>query len=201
MGTADGHVQIVRRLRQAADPDEGARITVTDVDYAADGENIAVSDLSGRVTLLDASTWSTVGSPVQLRGPVTGVTLAPDGRTAFVVTRTRPMLPAANPTFDGWALLDLATGSVIRTGRLPETGWLFDDFSPDGVPVAVGFDSADGCGSSTRAPGDRGCPGAGASGRDLLAGLVPGRVTDPQQRQRGAPWSCGTPPPTRFRTR
>ena len=73
------------------------------------------------------------------------MTLAPDGRTAFVVTRAGLRSPRARyPTFDGWALLDLETGSVIRTGRLPETGWLFDDFSPDGVRVAVSFDSRSG---------------------------------------------------------
>ncbi len=30
---------------------------------------------------------------------------------------------------------------MIRTGRLPEAAWLWDDFSPDGVLVAVGFGS------------------------------------------------------------
>ena len=116
-------------------------MSLTGVDYAADGENIATSDATGRVELLDASTGSVVGSPVQLPGPVAGVTLAPDGRTAFVVTRKDPIPPGATPTFDGWALLDLETGSVVRTGRLPEIGRLWDDFSPDGGRVAVSFDS------------------------------------------------------------
>jgi WD40 repeat protein len=69
------------------------------------------------------------------------VTVAPDGRTAFVVTRADPLSPGSIPGFDRWALLDLRTGSLVRTGRLPETGWLWDDFSPDGVRVAVAFDS------------------------------------------------------------
>ena len=99
-----------------------SRVSLTGVDYAADGENIASSDLTGRVTLLNATTGSAVGSPVQLRGPVAGLTLAPDGRTAFVVTRADPITPGAIPTFDGWALLDLETGSVLRRGSLPETG-------------------------------------------------------------------------------
>ena len=132
LGTANGRVQMFDdsgRLRTEA---RVSRVSLTGVDYAAGGENIAASDVTGRVALLDASTVSAVGSPVQLPGPVAGVTLAPDGRTAFVVTRTDPISPGANPTFDGWALLDLETGSVIRTGRLPETGWVLDDFSPDG---------------------------------------------------------------------
>jgi DNA-binding SARP family transcriptional activator/WD40 repeat protein/energy-coupling factor transporter ATP-binding protein EcfA2 len=141
LGTANGHVQVFddsgRRVTQA----RVSRVSMTGVDYAENGVNIATSDLTGRVALLDASTGSAVGTPVQLRGPVAGVTLAADGRTAFVVTRARPFTPGSIPTFDTWALLDLETGSAIRTGRLPETGWLWDDFSPDGARVAVAFDS------------------------------------------------------------
>jgi DNA-binding SARP family transcriptional activator/WD40 repeat protein len=139
LGAADGHVQVFDdsgRLRSEA---RVSRTAVTDVDYTADGREIAVSDLSGRVALLDASAWSAAGKPVQLGGPVAGVTLAPDGRTAFVVTRPRAFTPGTFPAFEGWAVLDLKTGTVIRTGRLPETSWLFDDFSPDGAHVAVSF--------------------------------------------------------------
>jgi WD40 repeat protein len=141
LGTANGRLQTFDdsgRLRTEA---RVSRVSLTGVDFADNGENIAASDVTGRVALLDATTGSTVGLPVQLRGPVAGVTLAPDGRTAFVVTRADPIAPGGNPTFDGWALLDLGDGSVIRTGRLPETGWLYDDFSPEGSRVAVSFDS------------------------------------------------------------
>ncbi|HEX3296603.1 MAG TPA: BTAD domain-containing putative transcriptional regulator [Nocardioides sp.] len=141
LGTAKGLLQTFDdsgRLRTEA---RVSQDSLTGLDFAVGGENIAASDVTGHVALLDATTGSTVGSPVQLPGPAAGVTLAPDGRTAFVVTRPGPLAPGANPTFDGWALLDLETGSVLRTGRLPETGWLWDDFSPDGGRVAVGFDS------------------------------------------------------------
>ena len=141
LGTEDGHVQVFDDLGRLRTEKRVARTTVTDVDYTADGENVAVADLSGRVALLNASTWSAAGKPVQLRGPVAGVTLARDGRTAFVVTRTRAVSPATDPAFEGWALLDLTTGSVLRTGYLPETSWLFDDFSPDGARVGVAFAS------------------------------------------------------------
>jgi WD40 repeat protein len=139
LGTADGHVQVfddAGRLRMEA---RVARTSVTDVDYTADGREIAVSDVNGKVALLDASTLTAAGKPVQLDGPAAGVTLAPDGRTAFVVTRTGSWAPATVPGFEGWALLDLRSGSVIRTGLLPESAWAFDDFSPDGVHVAAGF--------------------------------------------------------------
>ena len=141
VGTANGRLQTFddsgRRRTQA----RVSRASLTGVDYAADGENIAASDVTGRVALLDATTGSTVGTPVELPGPVAGVTLAPDGRTAFVVTRADPIAPGATPTFDDWALVDLETGSMIRTGRLPESGWLWDDFAPDGARVAVSFES------------------------------------------------------------
>jgi WD40 repeat protein len=138
-GTADGYVQVFDDAGKLRTQARVARATVTDVDYASGGRTIAVSDLTGKVALLNASTMTTAGKPVQLDGPVAGVTLAPDGRTAFVVTHTHPLAPATLPGFDGWALLDLRTGSVIRTGKLPEPTWAFDDFSPDGVHVAAGF--------------------------------------------------------------
>jgi WD40 repeat protein len=138
--TADGHVQVFDNSGRLRTESPTARTGVTDVDYTADGRDLAVADLSGRVTLLDASTWSPTGKPIQLDGPVAGLTLAPDGRTAFVVTRDHPTTPGSLPEFPRWDLLDLETGSTIRTGTLPET-WLFDDFSPDGVHVAVSFNS------------------------------------------------------------
>ncbi|MFN8136152.1 MAG: BTAD domain-containing putative transcriptional regulator [Propionicimonas sp.] len=139
LGTTHGRVQVFDDSGRLRAETRVARTAVTDVDYAADGREIAVSDLAGRVALLDASTLSAAGKPLQLGGPVAGVTLAPDGRTAFVVTHSRPWTAGQVPPFDGWALLDLRNGAVVRTGRLPEAGWLFDDFSPDGAHVAVSF--------------------------------------------------------------
>ena len=199
LGTASGRVQTFDDSGKLRTQARVSQVSLTGVDYAADGENIATSDVTGRVELLDASTSSVVGSPVQLPGPVAGVTLAPDGRTAFVVTRKDPIPPGATPTFDGWALLDLETGSVVRTGRLPEIGWLWDDFSPDGGRVAVSFDSGRVWIVDTR------------TGRPWTLLL---RCTRPRSTgwvgprtghgssatTAGARWSCGTPPPARFRT-
>ena len=53
-GTGDGRVQVfddAGRLRIQA---RVSRVSVTGVDYADNGDNIATSDLSGRVALLDA---------------------------------------------------------------------------------------------------------------------------------------------------
>jgi WD40 repeat protein len=137
--TADGHVQVFDvsgRLRSEARVAQADRIT--DVDFTPDGHDLAVADLSGRVQLVDVSTWSPAGKPIRLPGPAALLTLSPDGRTAFGVTRDHPMTPGTLPLFDGWALLDLETGAVIRTGTLSEIP-LFADFSPDGVHVAVSF--------------------------------------------------------------
>ena len=140
-GSQDGHVQVfddAGRLRTQAKVSERV---VTGVAYDARGTHLAVSDITGRVALLDASTLSTVGSPVQLGGPVAGLTLAPDGRTAFVLTRADPISTGENVTFDGWALLDLVARSVVRRGRLADPDWPSTDFSPDGVHVALGLSS------------------------------------------------------------
>ena len=97
LGTASGRVQTFDDSGKLRTQTRVSQVSLTGVDYAADGENIATSDATGRVELLDASTSSVVGSPVQLPGPVAGVTLAPDGRTAFVVTRKDPIPQARHP--------------------------------------------------------------------------------------------------------
>ncbi|MFZ2012254.1 MAG: BTAD domain-containing putative transcriptional regulator [Nocardioides sp.] len=140
-GTANGVVRVYDTTGRLRTRLKVSPLTVTGVDYAADGETIAVSDVTGRVALVDATTGSAVGTPVQLSGTAAGVSLAPDGRKAFVVTRRNPLTPGSYLEFDRWALLDLVTGSEIRTGRLPETLWYWDDFSPDGAHVAVSLGS------------------------------------------------------------
>ena len=68
---------------------------------------------------------------------------------------------------------------MLRRGSLPETGWLWDDFSPDGARVAVSFDSGRVWIVDTRSGRPVDAPAPAAPVRDLLAGLVAGRVTDP----------------------
>jgi DNA-binding SARP family transcriptional activator/WD40 repeat protein len=140
-GTTDGHVQVFDDSGHLLGQTKVSQRSVTGVEYDASGAHLAVSDITGRVVLLDPTTWSPAGQPVQMGGPVAGLTLAPDGRTAFVVTRTDPISTGESITFPDWALLDLETGSVIRTGHLPDPDWPFDDFSPDGVHVAIGLSS------------------------------------------------------------
>jgi WD40 repeat protein len=141
IGTLRGHVQVFDEDGAKVRDGRVSRVQVADVDYSADGTALAVDDVSGRVGLRDADTLEAVGTPVDLPGATYGLTLAPDGHTAFVVTRRGEIRPGEVPTFPTWALLDLEKGRVLRTGSLPEAGALFDDFSPDGRRVAVGLDS------------------------------------------------------------
>ena len=61
-GTADGYVQVFDDAGNLRTEARVARATVTDVDYASGGQTIAVSDLTGKVALLNASTMSAAGS-------------------------------------------------------------------------------------------------------------------------------------------
>jgi WD40 repeat protein len=141
VGGRKGWVQIFREDGRLVREARVSRVALTEVDYSADGATVGVSDASGRVALRDAESLEPVGTPVQLSGTAAAVTLAPDGRTAFVVTRRGAVTAGGYPEFQGWALLDLASGKVLHTGDLPDTAPSFDDFSPDGQHVAVGFGS------------------------------------------------------------
>jgi WD40 repeat protein len=140
IGTVQGRLQIFdedgTKVRDARLSDA----EITDVDYSGDGTLLAVDDVSGHVGLRDADTLEPVGTPVDLPGATYGLTLAPDGHTAFVLTRRDKIRPGETPTFSSWALLDLETGRVLRTGSLAGDGW-FDDYSPTGRYVAVGLGS------------------------------------------------------------
>ncbi len=140
IGTLHGQVQIFDEGGTKLLDSRVSRAEMTDVDYSADGTSLAVDDVSGHVSLRDAETLEPKGTPVDLPGATYGLTLARDGRTAFVLTRRGAIRPGEVPTFPNWALLDLETGRVLRTGSAHGDGW-FDDFSPDGRHVAVGLGS------------------------------------------------------------
>ena len=140
IGTTHGRVQIFDEAGHKLRDVRVSRAELTDVDYSADGAILAVDDLSGRVELRDSDTLEAEGTSVNLHDPTYGLTLAPDGRTAFVAFRRDRIRPGEVPTFPNWALLDLESGRVLRTGSLPGAV-LFDDFAPDGGHVAVGLDS------------------------------------------------------------
>ncbi|HEY2877075.1 BTAD domain-containing putative transcriptional regulator [Nocardioides sp.] len=140
IGTLRGRVQIFDEAGTKLRDTRVSRATVTDVDYSADGATLAVDDVSGHVGLRDAETLEPKGTPVDMPASTYGLTLAPDGRTAFVMTRRGVIRPGETPTFPSWALLDLQTGRVLRTGSLHGDGY-YDDFSPDGRHVAIGLGS------------------------------------------------------------
>jgi DNA-binding SARP family transcriptional activator/WD40 repeat protein len=140
IGTLQGRVQVFDEDGSKLRDVRVSRAQLTDVDYSADGNSLAVDDVSGHVGLRDAETLEPEGTPVRVPASTYGLTLAPDGHTAFVMTHRGVVRPGEVPTFPTWALLDLETGRVLRTGSLHGDGW-FDDFSPDGGRVAVGLGS------------------------------------------------------------
>ena len=111
---------------------------ITELDYTPDGSRLAVSELDGTVTLLDADTLRSVGTPVELGQSVSWVVARPDRRTAVVLLGDiedtgRYIVPNR-----GWAVVDLVDGVVVRRGSLTMryAHWL--DVSPDGTRAVVG---------------------------------------------------------------
>ncbi|HSF37083.1 MAG TPA: BTAD domain-containing putative transcriptional regulator [Nocardioides sp.] len=118
---------------------------ITELDYTADGSRIAVVELDGTVTMLDAATLRPVGTAVDLGEPAQWVVARPDGRTAVV------LLGGVDPNGDfvtptgGWALVDLVDGVVVRSGQLEMRYHQWLDVSPDGaVAVVTGGEHGDG---------------------------------------------------------
>ncbi len=110
---------------------------VTSVDFSTDGSRLATSELSGRVTMLDAGTLRPIGRSVQLDESVCCITAGPDNQSAFVLTGDGDASGFWQGSYTGWALLDLSSGTVTKSGELGfRAGAL--DFSPDGRHVAVG---------------------------------------------------------------
>ena len=108
---------------------------VSAIDYSADGDALVVSELSGRVTLLDRDLHP-AGRPVLLERPAGNVAAGPDGRMAVALTGLDNASGFWFGERDHWALLDLESGSVVREGDLGFRGTDLD-FSPDGRHVAI----------------------------------------------------------------
>ena len=125
--------------------------SITEMDFTPDGSRLMVSELSGRVTMLDARTFEPLGRPITLEDQVSFVSAGPDGHTAVVLTGGPDNNGFWNRNSTGWALLDLATGQVVSDGEVgyPAT-WIA--YSPDGrhAAISVGTDpeSFDATGSS-----------------------------------------------------
>ena len=116
-------------LARASAPDVSA------IDYSSDGHALVVSELSGRVTLLDEDLHPT-GRPVLLGQPAGNVAAGPDGRMAVALTGLDNTSGFWFGERDHWALLDLESGRVVREGDLGFRGTDLD-FSPDGRHVAI----------------------------------------------------------------
>ncbi|GAA2149976.1 hypothetical protein GCM10009844_30330 [Nocardioides koreensis] len=166
---------------------DGARLPsrrVTEIDYTPDGSRLAVAELSGRVSMLATSTWEPVGRPVEVGEPVSWVQVAPDDRTAVVLTGG----PSGNDLWidaaSGWAVLDLEQGRVVRRGDLgfADTSWL--GLSPDGRYAAITGGS----------PAERLDP-TGTDGRLAVIDLRTGRlVRTPVVAHAGAAWQLDYSP-------
>lgn len=108
---------------------------VSAMDYSADGNALVVSELSGRVTLLDQDLQA-AGQPVLLDKAVGNVAAGPDGHSAVALTGSDNASGFWVADLDHWALLDLESGTVVREGDLAFRGADLD-FSPDGHHVAI----------------------------------------------------------------
>ena len=150
---------------------------ITELDYTADGSRIAVSELDGTITMLDADTLQPTGTPVELGEPVSWVVARPDRRTAVV------LLGGVEPTGRfvvpnrGWALVDLVAGSVVRRGSLEMRYHHWLDVSPDGsLAVVTGGEHGDGALSGSR-------------GKVEVIDLSTGRLVAPAREWAGNPRS------------
>jgi WD40 repeat protein len=141
LGSTKGTVTLLDDGAHVLRKAQVADAMVSGLDYAADGSRLAVSDVDGIVRLLDAETLSPVGKPVDFPGYVADLTLAPDGRHAFVVSAPTDFRPGELSTFDTWAVVDLTTGTRTASGDLPGPDVGYADFAPDGTHVALGLSS------------------------------------------------------------
>ena len=153
------------------------RQRITELDYTPDGSRIAVSELDGTVTLLDAGTLQPVGTPVELGEPVSWVVARPDGRTAVVLLGGVEASGSFAVPNRGWAVVDLTEGVVVRRGELEMRFGHWLDVSPDGrLAVVAGGENGDGALS-------------GAQGKVEVIDLATGRLVAPAREWGGNPRS------------
>jgi WD40 repeat protein len=114
---------------------------IVDLDYTADGSRIVVGSVEGDMIMLDANTLEPVGRPVFLGESTKSTSAGPDNRTAFVLVGGVPDPASYSFEFaysmNGWALVDLDAGVVLRRGE-PGIGLFSGSLSPDGRHAAIG---------------------------------------------------------------
>jgi WD40 repeat protein len=109
---------------------------VTAVDYSTDGSRLAIGELSGRLTMLDPATLTSVGSPVKLEEPVVWVSAAPDNRTVIALTGVLDAAGFWVGSSTGWSIVDLESGLVLDQGSVGINA-SHVAFSPDGMHAAL----------------------------------------------------------------
>jgi WD40 repeat protein len=103
---------------------------------SADGSTLAVTFGDDRLVVLDPVTLRPRGDQLTLAQRSCCLTMSPDGKQAFVLTRTNDLRPGENNTRTGWAFVDLGRGTTIRTGGAGAPVTLAS-WSPDGSRIAI----------------------------------------------------------------
>ena len=97
-----------------------------DIRYSLDGATLAVLDSSGLAMMLDADTLKPIGKPIRSATRL-GISLAPDIRTALLLTPGYANDANFESLTRGWEVVDLDDGTVIKHGAF--------DFYTAGSPV------------------------------------------------------------------
>ncbi len=129
-----------------------------DTQFMPGGERLLLSGTDGRVSLVDATSLSPVGTPVDLGGSAWAVPGNDDHHAFAVVGGLDESYFWRNPV-RSWALIDLAEGKVVRAGKIDVGFPNHIAMSPDGRHAAV----------------------AGISGHVQILDVVTGRPVRPAQ--------------------
>ncbi|MEV5962086.1 WD40 repeat domain-containing protein [Kribbella sp. NPDC051952] len=139
-GNTDGEVFVldVRSGRLLAKRKVSAT-PVLDLDYSGlDGSRLVIGTEGGAALLLDAETLQPLRQPVQIGASLAWLSASPDNRSAFVLTGGRNISDRLDVPSTGWAMVDLAAGTVLRRGKLPVIDPELVAFAPNGKRVAIG---------------------------------------------------------------
>ena len=173
--------EVLRRAHPSGDE-------VTSVDHSVDGSMLVLSELDGRVTLLDGRTLEPAARPVRLDTGVGQASLGPDNRTAIALAGVPDETPGAY--FDlprTWAVVDLVERRVVHEGDIGFSA-VYGAMSPDGRHAAVSGYNGDvlvldvASGRPVREP-TRAAPGGvfilkfSADGRRMVASSTEGFVS------------------------
>jgi DNA-binding SARP family transcriptional activator/WD40 repeat protein len=110
---------------------------VTGLSYSADGGRLIVSELSGRIDVLDGSSLRQIARPSSVGGPACCVAAAHAGTLAAVIVATGEAALGSSPRWNRWAVIDTADGTTVSAGSFPDTRALDIALSPDARRMAV----------------------------------------------------------------